>query len=133
MLMSKATEKTRLLDQAEKQPAGRSEWWRTCLIEITSLIGIGVLGMPLALEQLGWVPGMACLLLLAVGAMYSGALINRLVLHVTELTGKRPRDYADLGAAAYVARVAATAVATTDSLPSCACPKHTDTVRPGAI
>jgi amino acid permease len=50
------------------------------LVITASLIGIGVLGLPQAFSVLGWVPSCICLLVFAMGAVYSGALPTRLVV-----------------------------------------------------
>ena len=71
-------------------------WFQTCLITLTSLLGIGVLGLPYVFAKLGWGVATAVLGLCAVGCVYSGLLINRLYLKVGS-----PRVYADLGFAAY--------------------------------
>jgi amino acid permease len=75
----------------------KSSWVNAYAIITASLIGIGVLGLPQAFSVLGWGPSMACLLFFALGAMYSGTLLTRLVVRVRP----RPQVYADLGEAAF--------------------------------
>ncbi len=57
---------------------------------------LGILGLPFAISQMGWYFGLASVVILGVGAAYSGILISRLAAHV-----QRARNYGDLGFAAY--------------------------------
>lgn len=75
----------------------RSHWTHTCCLLVASVLGIGVLGLPLAFVQLGQVWGLIALLLFGTGSVYSGVLINRL----TMAAGRGAASYADLGHAAY--------------------------------
>lgn len=69
---------------------------------ITSIIlGLGVLGLPLAFSRLGWVLGIAVLCLGALGAVYSGLLIGRVVAAATAKAGQRPTTYSGLAGVAY--------------------------------
>lgn len=53
---------------------------------------VGVLGIPFAIAQLGWMKGMISLILLAVGAVYSGNVLYKLQRKVPEA-----RAMSDLG------------------------------------
>ena len=70
---------------------------------ITSIIlGLGVLGIPLAFSRLGWVLGILAVGVGATGAVYSGLLIGRVVATVTTLKqGARPKTYASLAGACF--------------------------------
>lgn len=77
--------------------------WLGAASMITSIIlGLGVLGLPLAFSRLGWVLGVAAVALGAAGAVYSGLLIGRVVESVTRLQrGERPKTYASLARACF--------------------------------
>ena len=73
---------------------------------ITSIIlGLGVLGIPLAFSRLGWVLGILAVGVGATGAVYSGLLIGRVVATVTTLKqGAHPKTYASLAGACFGAK-----------------------------
>ena len=87
-----ATEKTALL-AVEQLATRRASWRHTAVLLTASVMGVGVLGLPLAFYELGAPGATALLLLFGVGGVYSGVLINKLTL----AAGPTSRCYADLG------------------------------------
>eukprot|EP00053_Salpingoeca_punica_P014620 m.133166 g.133166 ORF g.133166 m.133166 type:complete len:486 (-) comp16504_c1_seq1:393-1850(-) len=88
----------------DEHNAKRSVPWQSisCMI-VAVILGLGVLGLPKAVAQLGWVLGMFFLLISGVGAVYSGVTIANVV---GELHGRRRlvQSYSDLGFASFGVR-----------------------------
>ena len=78
--------------------AGSGLHWVGAASMITSIIlGLGVLGLPLAFSRLGWMFGVVVVVVGAGGAVYSGLLIGRVVAAATAKSGgDRPKTYAAL-------------------------------------
>ena len=112
-----ADEKTSLL-HVEQLATRHSDWRHTLLLLVASVMGVGVLGLPLAFYELGAAPATLLLLLFGCGSVYSGVLINRLTL----AAGPSSRYYSDLGYHAYGrrGRCAVRAVAYTYLFGTCA-------------
>mmetsp|Transcript_11549 Transcript_11549/g.35303 ORF Transcript_11549/g.35303 Transcript_11549/m.35303 type:complete len:435 (+) Transcript_11549:323-1627(+) len=82
------SEKTGLLEGTEKK---QCEWTQSAVVIVASMLGTGVLGLPLALKQTGWVLGLSWLCLAALLSVYSGLLLGRLYR-----AGSGCKTYADL-------------------------------------
>ncbi|KAG6412772.1 hypothetical protein SASPL_125459 [Salvia splendens] len=48
-----------------------AKWWHSAFHNVTAVVGAGVLGLPYAMSQLGWGPGMAALVLSWIITLYS--------------------------------------------------------------
>ncbi|KAK7401487.1 hypothetical protein VNO78_13013 [Psophocarpus tetragonolobus] len=72
----------------------KAKWWYSSFHNVTAMVGAGVLGLPFALAQLGWIPGVFMILLSWILTFYSlWQLINMHEL----VPGKRFDRYFDLG------------------------------------
>ena len=77
-----------------------SSWTNTSLIMCANLMGAGVLALPAVMKDVGWIPGLGLIALLAFGAVYSGILITRIWMLADQR--KFPAEkYGDLGRFAY--------------------------------
>eukprot|EP00050_Salpingoeca_kvevrii_P000857 m.157537 g.157537 ORF g.157537 m.157537 type:complete len:441 (+) comp10231_c3_seq1:351-1673(+) len=75
--------------------------WYECSFMMTAIVlGIGVLGIPWALSTMGFFLGMGFLFFSALGAVFSGIWISRVVNTVAQ-RGLPSETYSDLGFAAY--------------------------------
>ncbi|KZV17301.1 lysine histidine transporter 1-like [Dorcoceras hygrometricum] len=80
-------------------PSARTaSWWYSAFHNITAIIGAGVLGLPYAMSQLGWGPGITVLLLSWIVTLYS--LWQMVEMHETDC-GKRFDRYHELGQHAF--------------------------------
>ena len=73
-----------------------SSWKGTSVIMCANLMGAGVLALPEVMKYVGWLPGIALICALALGAIYSGLLITR-IWTLADHADK----YGDLGKFAY--------------------------------
>jgi len=77
-----------------------SSWTNTGVIMCANLMGAGVLALPAVMKDVGWIPGLGLIVLLAFGAIYSGSLITRIWV-LAEHRKHRADKYGDLGHFAY--------------------------------
>ncbi|XP_043720790.1 lysine histidine transporter-like 5 [Telopea speciosissima] len=49
----------------------KAKWWYSAFHNITAVVGAGVLGLPYAMTQLGWIPGIAILVVSWLVTLYS--------------------------------------------------------------
>ncbi|XP_074310590.1 lysine histidine transporter 1-like [Silene latifolia] len=79
--------------------SGRNaKWWYSAFHNVTAMVGAGVLGLPLAMSQLGWGPGVAILVLSWVITLYT--LWQMVEMHEM-VPGKRFDRYHELGQHAF--------------------------------
>jgi len=67
------------------------DWVESCTVVVASMLGTGVLGLPLALRQTGWGLGLGWLFAVLSMSIYSGIVLWRLYM-----AGHKPHTYADL-------------------------------------
>eukprot|EP01025_Chloroclados_australasicus_P041097 TRINITY_DN4331_c0_g1_i1.p1 TRINITY_DN4331_c0_g1~~TRINITY_DN4331_c0_g1_i1.p1 ORF type:complete len:429 (-),score=21.23 TRINITY_DN4331_c0_g1_i1:914-2200(-) len=79
--------------QQHHSPPG--EWYHATFHTVTSMVGVGVLGLPFALSQLGWMVGVLGLAVVCAVSFYTGSLL----IYMHESRGKRFSRYRDLGQA----------------------------------
>ncbi|XP_042001505.1 lysine histidine transporter 1-like [Salvia splendens] len=75
-----------------------AKWWHSAFHNVTAVVGAGVLGLPYAMSQLGWGPGMAALVLSWIITLYS--LWQMVEMHEM-VPGKRFDRYHELGQHAF--------------------------------
>ena len=80
---------------------GGLSWHSVSAFMVSIILGLGVLGIPEAFAQLGWILGFVIMAVVAVGAVYSGVAIADVTTAAAAVTGKRPRSYPALGRAAF--------------------------------
>ncbi|KZV17300.1 lysine histidine transporter 1-like, partial [Dorcoceras hygrometricum] len=91
--------KQKAIDDWLPIPAARTaKWWYSAFHNITAIVGAGVLGLPYAMSELGWGPGITVLLLSWIVTLYS--LWQMVELHETD-SGKRFDRYHELGQEAF--------------------------------
>ncbi|KAH9611522.1 hypothetical protein KSS87_008467 [Heliosperma pusillum] len=79
--------------------SGRNaKWWYSAFHNVTAMVGAGVLGLPFAMSQLGWGPGVAILVLSWVITLYT--LWQMVEMHEM-VPGKRFDRYHELGQHAF--------------------------------
>ncbi|XP_048227055.1 lysine histidine transporter-like 5 [Ricinus communis] len=71
-----------------------AKWWYSTFHNVTAMVGAGVLGLPFAMSQLGWVPGILAIVVSWLVTFYS--LWQLIELHEVE-PGKRFDRYPELG------------------------------------
>eukprot|EP01025_Chloroclados_australasicus_P061871 TRINITY_DN8126_c0_g2_i1.p1 TRINITY_DN8126_c0_g2~~TRINITY_DN8126_c0_g2_i1.p1 ORF type:complete len:450 (-),score=25.83 TRINITY_DN8126_c0_g2_i1:237-1586(-) len=76
-----------------KQPSGK--WYHAAFHTVTSVVGVGVLGLPYALSDLGWTAGVIGLIIACAVSYYTSFLL--ITMH--ESKGTRFSRYRDLGQA----------------------------------
>ncbi|KAJ7949746.1 lysine histidine transporter 1 [Quillaja saponaria] len=76
----------------------KAKWWYSAFHNVTAMVGAGVLGLPFALSQLGWIPGVSTILLSWLITFYS--LWQLVELHEA-VPGKRFDRYFELGEHAF--------------------------------
>ncbi|XP_074321259.1 lysine histidine transporter 1-like [Silene latifolia] len=74
--------------------ARNAKWWYSAFHNVTAMVGAGVLGLPFALSQLGWGPGVAILVISWVMTLYT--LWQMVEMHEM-VPGKRFDRYHELG------------------------------------
>ncbi|XP_019432090.1 PREDICTED: lysine histidine transporter-like 5 [Lupinus angustifolius] len=72
----------------------KAKWWYSTFHNVTAMVGAGVLGLPFAIAQLGWVPGVLAIVLSWVVTFYS---LWQLVEMHEMVPGRRFDRYFDLG------------------------------------
>nr|AAC49885.1 lysine and histidine specific transporter [Arabidopsis thaliana] len=75
-----------------------AKWWYSAFHNVTAMVGAGVLGLPYAMSQLGWGPGIAVLVLSWVITLYT--LWQMVEMHEM-VPGKRFDRYHELGQHAF--------------------------------
>ncbi|KAH9615281.1 hypothetical protein KSS87_014462, partial [Heliosperma pusillum] len=78
--------------------ARNAKWWYSAFHNVTAMVGAGVLGLPYAMSQLGWGPGVAILVLSWVITLYT--LWQMVEMHEM-VPGKRFDRYHELGQHAF--------------------------------
>ncbi|GFZ09746.1 transmembrane amino acid transporter family protein [Actinidia rufa] len=76
----------------------KAKWWYSAFHNVTAMVGAGVLGLPFAMSQLGWVPGITALVVSWLVTFYS--LWQLVELHEF-VPGKRFDRYPELGQHAF--------------------------------
>ncbi|KAJ8769877.1 hypothetical protein K2173_008959 [Erythroxylum novogranatense] len=72
----------------------KAKWWYSAFHNVTAIVGAGVLGMPFALSQLGWIPGVLCIIISWLVTFYT--FWQLVELHEV-VPGKRFDRYPELG------------------------------------
>ncbi|KAK7843140.1 lysine histidine transporter-like 5 [Quercus suber] len=76
----------------------KAKWWYSAFHNVTAMVGAGVLGLPFALSQLGWIPGIVAILGSWLITFYT--LWQLVELHEA-VPGKRFDRYPELGEHAF--------------------------------
>ncbi|KAL0535075.1 hypothetical protein IC582_029389 [Cucumis melo] len=76
----------------------KGNWWYSAFHNVTAMVGAGVLGLPYAMSQLGWGPGVAVIVLSWIITLYT--LWQMVEMH-EEVPGKRFDRYHELGQHAF--------------------------------
>ncbi|KAK7334434.1 hypothetical protein VNO80_26191 [Phaseolus coccineus] len=71
----------------------KAKWWYSSFHNVTAMVGAGVLGLPYALSQLGWIPGVLMLVISWLLTFYT--LWQLVEMH--EMDGKRFDRYFEMG------------------------------------
>ncbi|XP_027348463.1 lysine histidine transporter-like 5 [Abrus precatorius] len=72
----------------------KAKWWYSTFHNVTAMVGAGVLGLPYAISQLGWIPGIAAIVVSWLVTFYTLWLL----VEMHELVpGKRFDRYYELG------------------------------------
>ncbi|OAY72285.1 Lysine histidine transporter 1 [Ananas comosus] len=79
-----------------------AKWWYSAFHNVTAMVGAGVLGLPFAMSQLGWGPGIVVLILSWVITLYT--LWQMVEMHEM-VPGKRFDRYHELGQHAFGSRL----------------------------
>ncbi|KAJ1703693.1 hypothetical protein LUZ63_003472 [Rhynchospora breviuscula] len=82
--------------------ARNAKWWYSAFHNVTAMVGAGVLGLPYAMSQLGWGPGIAILIISWVITLYT--LWQMVEMHEI-VPGKRFDRYHELGQHAFGERL----------------------------
>ncbi|KAJ3708176.1 hypothetical protein LUZ61_011881 [Rhynchospora tenuis] len=82
--------------------ARNAKWWYSAFHNVTAMVGAGVLGLPYAMSQLGWGPGIAILIISWVVTLYT--LWQMVEMHEV-VPGKRFDRYHELGQHAFGERL----------------------------
>ncbi|TVU43562.1 hypothetical protein EJB05_10041 [Eragrostis curvula] len=94
-----APEKTTSVDDWLPINASRNaKWWYSAFHNVTAMVGAGVLGLPYAMSELGWGPGVAVLVVSWVITLYT--LWQMVEMHEA-VPGKRFDRYHELGQHAF--------------------------------
>ncbi|KAH7524874.1 hypothetical protein FEM48_Zijuj06G0165500 [Ziziphus jujuba var. spinosa] len=72
----------------------KAKWWYSAFHNVTAILGAGILGLPFAMSQLGWIPGIAMIVISWVITFYS--FWQLIELHEA-VPGKRFDRYHELG------------------------------------
>ncbi|CAL5185683.1 unnamed protein product [Lathyrus oleraceus] len=75
-----------------------AKWWYSSFHNVTAMVGAGVLGLPYAMSQLGWAPGVTLLILSWIITLYT--LWQMVEMHEM-VPGKRFDRYHELGQQAF--------------------------------
>ncbi|KAI3748120.1 hypothetical protein L6452_11005 [Arctium lappa] len=93
------TAKERAIDEWLPITSSRNaKWWYSAFHNVTAMVGAGVLGLPYAMSQLGWGPGVALLVISWVVTLYT--LWQMVEMHEM-VPGKRFDRYHELGQHAF--------------------------------
>ncbi|KAL1533890.1 lysine histidine transporter-like 5 isoform X1 [Salvia divinorum] len=76
----------------------KAKWWYSAFHCVTAMVGAGVLGLPLVLARLGWIPGIVAILVAWLMTWYTVWLLIQ--LHESEF-GKRFDRFTELGQHAF--------------------------------
>ncbi|XP_020208936.2 lysine histidine transporter-like 5 [Cajanus cajan] len=88
------SEQQKLEDWLPISASRKAKWWYSSFHNVTAMVGAGVLGLPFALAQLGWIPGVLMIVISWILTFYS--LWQLIELH-EYVPGKRFDRYFDLG------------------------------------
>eukprot|EP01023_Acetabularia_acetabulum_P058183 TRINITY_DN6838_c0_g2_i3.p1 TRINITY_DN6838_c0_g2~~TRINITY_DN6838_c0_g2_i3.p1 ORF type:complete len:488 (-),score=64.93 TRINITY_DN6838_c0_g2_i3:164-1549(-) len=83
------------IELPSKKPPPSGEWYHAAFHTVTSVVGVGVLGLPYALSSMGWGAGLIMLIIACSVSYYTSYLL--VTMH--ESKGTRFSRYRDLGAA----------------------------------
>ncbi|KAL6512155.1 hypothetical protein OROGR_021752 [Orobanche gracilis] len=75
-----------------------AKWWYSAFHNVTAMVGAGVLGLPLVLARLGWIPGIIVIIISWLVTWYTVWLLVQ--LHESD-TGQRFDRYTELGQHAF--------------------------------
>ncbi|CAI9093267.1 OLC1v1028732C1 [Oldenlandia corymbosa var. corymbosa] len=78
--------------------ARKANWWYSAFHNVTAMVGAGVLGLPYAMSELGWGPGVSVLVISWIITLYT--LWQMVEMHEM-FPGKRFDRYHELGQAAF--------------------------------
>lgn len=93
------TEKEKAVDEWLPITSSRNaKWWYSAFHNVTAMVGAGVLGLPYAMAELGWGPGVAVLVISWVVTLYT--LWQMVEMHEM-VPGKRFDRYHELGQHAF--------------------------------
>ncbi|KAI3464294.1 hypothetical protein Pfo_020957 [Paulownia fortunei] len=76
----------------------KAKWWYSAFHNVTAMVGAGVLGLPLVLARLGWIPGIIAMTISWLVTWYT--IWQLIQLHESE-SGKRFDRYSELGQHAF--------------------------------
>lgn len=93
--MSKDLEAAKTIQEGKGCDVRQSGWGKTCAIILADAVGTGVLSLPRALAQLGWAPGLVCLIVTAPLFWIAGFFVMTVHIHV-DSTGNSARSYGDI-------------------------------------
>ncbi|XP_051143977.1 lysine histidine transporter 1-like isoform X2 [Andrographis paniculata] len=94
------SEEQRAIDEWLPITSSRTaKWWYSAFHNVTAIVGAGVLGLPYAMAELGWGPGIAILVVSWIVTLYS--LWQMVEMHEIVPGGKRFDRYHELGQYAF--------------------------------
>ncbi|ONI08050.1 hypothetical protein PRUPE_5G155600 [Prunus persica] len=96
--MEKSQETKDINDWLPITKSRNANWWYSAFHNVTAMVGAGVLGLPYAMSQLGWGPGVAVLVLSWIITLYT--LWQMVEMHEI-VPGKRFDRYHELGQHAF--------------------------------
>eukprot|EP01026_Neomeris_dumetosa_P050426 TRINITY_DN4421_c0_g1_i8.p2 TRINITY_DN4421_c0_g1~~TRINITY_DN4421_c0_g1_i8.p2 ORF type:complete len:251 (-),score=14.82 TRINITY_DN4421_c0_g1_i8:5-757(-) len=82
------------IELSKVQPP-QGKWYHAAFHTVTSVVGVGVLGLPYAMSNLGWTAGIILLIVACAVSFYTSYLL----ISMHESRGKRFNRYRDLGQA----------------------------------
>ncbi|GJS56582.1 lysine histidine transporter 2-like protein [Tanacetum coccineum] len=94
----KAAEEKALNDWLPVTSSRDAKWWYSAFHNVTAMVGAGVLGLPYAMSELGWGPGITVMILSWVITLYT--LWQMVEMHEC-VPGKRFDRYHELGQEAF--------------------------------
>ncbi|GJS53391.1 lysine histidine transporter 2-like protein [Tanacetum coccineum] len=96
--VKKAAEEKALNDWLPVTSSRDAKWWYSAFHNVTAMVGAGVLGLPYAMSELGWGPGITVMILSWVITLYT--LWQMVEMHEC-VPGKRFDRYHELGQEAF--------------------------------
>ncbi|KAK1318847.1 Lysine histidine transporter 1 [Acorus calamus] len=94
----KSAEQQKIDDWLPITSSRGAKWWYSAFHNVTAMVGAGVLGLPYAMSELGWGPGIAVLILSWIITLYT--LWQMVQMHEM-VPGKRFNRYHELGQHAF--------------------------------